>query len=212
MSIQLFEDVFTLDEINDLIGFYDSLPASNTKYLPDGRLWRIMKNSEYNLEDQLPFKIINPKLAQILGAHHFTGGHWMDSYSPFTLHVDTIASYTDRDIPVYESDLHKNIGVLIPLSEHEHFQTIFFDHSLRSFADQDLDSIAQSDSPDLSAEFMQLVDHHDAACYEKIKKLKLDQVVNWKLGSVFCWPRDRLHCSSNFEKYNLHKQAVVLWL
>ena len=157
-------------------------------------------------------KSSNPKLAQTLGAHHFTGGHWMDSYSPFTLHVDTIASYADRDIPVYESDLHKNIGVLIPLSEHEHFQTIFFDYSLRSFADQDLDGIAQSDSPDLSAEFMQLVDHHDAACYEKIKKLKLDQVVNWKLGSVFCWPRDRLHCSSNFEKYNLHKQAVVLWL
>lgn len=212
MSAKIYENVFTSKEIDQLIDFYAGLPVSNTKYLPDGRLFRVMKNSEYNMEDQLSFKIINPKLTEVLGQHHFTGGHWMDSYSPFLLHIDNIASYNDRNVPVYESPLHKNIGVLIPLCENPHFHTVFFDHCLDVMNPQAIADLARSRDETLSDEFMQLMDHHPAETLQKIRHLKLDRVIEWKLGSIFSWPRDQLHCSSNFEKYNLNKQAIVLWL
>jgi len=212
MSVNIFDNVFSIDEINQLIEFYDKLPVSNTKLLPDGELCRVMKNSEYNLEDQLPFHIINSKLTSLLGEHHFTGGHWMDSYWPFPLHVDNISSYNDRGVPVFESPLHKNIGVLIPLSEHEHFKTVFFDHKTIKYDTTFLDQISKNSTTELDSEFMSLVDHHSVDEYEKIKKIKLDCVADWHLGRVFTWDRDQLHCSSNFKKYRLHKQAIVLWL
>jgi hypothetical protein len=212
MSVKIFDNVFSIGEINQLIEFYKKLPISNTKYLPNGELRRVMKNSEYNLEDQLPFQIINSKLTNLLGEHCFTGGHWMDSYWPFSLHVDNISSYNDRGVPVFESPLHKNIGVLIPLSEHEHFKTIFFDHKTIEYNVAVLDQISKNSITELDPEFMSLVDHHSLDECKNIKKLKLDCVADWQLGGVFTWDRDQLHCSSNFGKYKLHKQAIVLWL
>jgi len=212
MTINTFHNVFTHEEIKQLINFYASLPVSNTKYLPDGRLFRIIKNSEYNLEDQAAFKILNPKLTEILGPHQFTGGHWMDSYSPFCVHIDNISNYNQRGVSVFEAETHKNIGVLIPLCEHEHFKTIFFDCLLDNLDPGYLDKLSNVNNPELSSEFMTLVDHHSDEEYNKIKKIKLDCIVDWKIGDVFSWPRDQLHCSSNFAKYNLNKQAIVLWL
>jgi len=212
MTAKIFNNVFSPDEISQLINFYSALPISNTRYYPNGELVRHMKNSEYNLQDQLPYKILNPKLRNILGDHCFTGGHWMDSYSPFRLHIDNISSYNQQGIPVFNSPLHQNIGVLIPLCEHQHFQTIFFDYLLDTFELNFLHKIYSPSNSELSEEFMNLVDHHSSEECNRIKKFKLDCVLDWKIGSVLSWPRNQIHCSSNFKKYNLNKQAIVLWL
>jgi len=210
--ITVYENVFTHTEIVQLTNFYNKLPISNVRHHPDGRLFRNIKNSEYNLEDQDAFKILNPKLTKILGPHHFTGGHWLDAHSPYLLHVDNIAIFEKSNIPVYHSPLHKNVGVLIPLVEHQHFHTIFFDHYFEMFDSSYKQEIAKSSNSSLDDSVMDLLDHHDPNDLPDIKKFKLDQVVNWKIGNVLMWPRNQLHCSSNFEKYGLTKQAIVLWL
>ena len=212
MTAKIFNNIFTHSEIDHLINFYSTLPIANTKHYPNGDLVRHIKHSVYDRQDQVPYKIINSKLTAILGDHSFTGGHWMDSYSPFRLHNDNISSYNKRGVPVFESPLHQNIGVLIPLCEHEHFQTIFFDYMLDTFEPDFSNDIYSSDESELSTEFMKLVDHHSDEECNHIKKFKLDCLLNWKIGSVLCWPRNQLHCSSNFKKYNLNKQAIVLWL
>ena len=117
-------------------------------------------------------------------------------------------------MPVFESSTHKNIGALIPLCENEHFKTIFFEHMINDdvFNLNYLEQLTCSSNSELPGEFMELMDHHPPEEYDRIKKLKLTQVIDWKVGRVFSWPRNQLHCSSNFEKYNLTKQAIVLWL
>jgi len=212
MTVRIFENIFSKEELQQLCEFYAQLPIANTRYLDNGKLFRIIKNSEYNLEDQLPYKILNEKLTQALGPHHFTGGHWMDSHFPFQCHVDNIANYVSRGVPIHYSELHKNIGVLIPLSEGEHFHTIFFDHTIEELYPNYMDDLAVNSDTDLDSGTMDLLDHHSVDECEKIKKLKLSNIVPWKLGNMFTWPRDQLHCSSNFEKYGLTKQAIVLWL
>jgi len=212
MTAKIFDNVFTTLEIDQLIDFYSTLPITNTRHYPNGELVRQMKNSEYNLSDQVPYKILKSKLTSVLGEHCFTGGHWMDSYSPFRLHIDNISSYDKQGIPVFESPLHQNIGVLIPLCEHKHFQTIFFDYMLDTFEHDFSNEVYTPGDTELSPEFMELVDHHTAEECNHIKKFKLNCVLDWKIGSVLTWPRNQLHCSSNFKKYNLNKQAIVLWL
>jgi hypothetical protein len=212
MTLRVFENIFSKEELQQLCEFYAQLPIANTRYLDNGKLFRIIKHSEYNLEDQLPFRILHEKLTQILGPHQFTGGHWMDSHFPFLCHNDSIANHAARGVPIHYSDLHKNIGVLIPLCEGKHFHTVFFDHMLPELYPNYLDDLAANSDTELSDDVMDLLDHHDPDAYRKIKKLKLAKIVRWKLGSMFTWPRDQLHCSSNFEKYGLTKQALVLWL
>lgn len=210
--ITVYENVFTHSEIDQLKDFYDQLPIANVRYHSDGRLFRNMKNSEYNLENQAAFKILNPKLTKVLGPHHFTGGHWLDAHSPYLLHIDNISSFTEANVPVYYSPLHKNIGVLIPLVEHKHFNTIFFNHYFETLSPLYKQEIAKDSISLLDDSIMDLLDHHSSDDLPNIKRFKLDQVVNWKIGSVLTWPRNQLHCSSNFEKYGLTKQAIVLWL
>jgi len=212
MTVKIFENVFSKEELQQLCEFYAQLPVANTRYLDNSKLFRIIKNSEYNLEDQLPYKILHEKLTQTLGPHHFTGGHWMDSHAPFRCHIDNIANYTARGVPIHHSELHKNVGVLIPLCEGEHFQTIFFDHMLDQLYPGYMNDLANNSDTELDSVTMSLLDHHSADECEKIKKFKLANIVRWKLGNMFTWPRDQLHCSSNFEKYGLTKQAIVLWL
>jgi hypothetical protein len=212
MTVNIFEKIFSNQEVEQLRNFYSQLPVANTRYLDNGKLVRIMKNSEYNLQDQLPFKILNKKLTQTLGPHQFTGGHWMDSHYPFYCHVDSLTNHVARGITVHDSQLHKNIGLLIPLSENKHFHTVFFDHMFERLYPTYMDDLARDSDSSLDVNVMNLLDHHTPEECEKIKKFKLSKIVPWTLGSMFSWPRNQLHCSSNFEKYGLTKQAIVLWL
>jgi hypothetical protein len=208
----VYKDVFSSSDITRLIDFYNLLPISDVKFSPNGKIFRNIKNSEYNFEDQDVFKILNPALTKILGPHQFTGGHWLDAHSPYTLHIDNISDFQKRNIPVFQSPLHKNVGVLIPLVEHQHFNTVFFDHYFEILEPGYIQKTANNSMSLLDQSIMDLLDHHSAENLVDIQRFRLDRVVNWKIGSVLVWPRNQLHCSSNFEKYGLTKQAVVLWL
>lgn len=206
------DNIFTQEEIAELNQYYAGLPVVSDKHLPNGKLLRKMKNSEYNFEDQLPYQIIHPKLEKLLGRHHFTGGHYLDAHQPFVCHVDNISFYNESGVPVYEDPDHKNTGVLIPLVEGEHFNTVFFDHYYKLLTPGYMEEIAQNSDTELEPEIMDLLDHHRPEDLPHIKKFKLDCVGNWKIGRVLTWGRDQLHCSSNFAKYGLTKQAIVLWV
>lgn len=63
MSATVYKNVFTKDEIDQLISFYNTLPIASNKTL-DSQLLRVIKHSAYNFEDLTPYKILNPKLAK----------------------------------------------------------------------------------------------------------------------------------------------------
>lgn len=209
----VYDNVFTQDEIDQLIRYYKDLPISSIKYLPDGELLRNVKNTNYNLEDQLPYKIIHDKLEKVIGAHHFTGGHYLDSHQPYILHFDNIDYFKSTGVPVYESDLSKEVGVLIPLVANQNFQTMFFDHHLNSpLTDDWMKDLAKNSTQVLPTDVLDLLDHHTPEELESIKHFILDGVAEWKIGRVIVWRRNQLHCSSNFAKHGLTKQAIVLWV
>ena len=208
----IYDNVFTQQDIDQLVDYYKDQPISSVKNLPDGRLLRNIKNSNYNLEDQAPYKIIHDKLEDNIGPHHFTGGHWLDSHQPYQLHIDNIVSFKSRDIPVYESELHKNYGLLIPLVENKHFCTMFFNHYLKDMSEGWMEGLVKDNAQQLSTDTIDLLGHHTLKELESIKHFQLDGIAEWKIGRVIVWDRNQLHCSSNFAKFNLNKQAVVLWV
>jgi hypothetical protein len=213
MTATVFSNVFDPTEINTLIEFYDELPISNVRYHDDGEIFRTMKHSQYNLQEQAAYQILHPKISAVLGPHQFSGGHYMDSHLPFQLHVDSISAYEHRDVEIFDAPAQQNRGVLIPLSENTHFHTMFFEHYTDRFDMPDLEHmLAETPAPDLIEPWVELMDHHDRRWCDLISRLTLDCVAEWHIGDVISWPRNQLHCSSNFAKHGLTKQAIVIWI
>jgi hypothetical protein len=210
--MKIYHNVFDAEEIKKLTNFYSTLPIVSEKRSTDGQLFRNIKNTEYNLQDELPYQIIHPKLEKLIGQHRFTGGHYLDAHQPYVCHIDTIPSFNKRDVPVHESLDHRNLGILIPLVENKHFHTIFFNHYLESLNPGYMNKISCNSDTTLEPEIMALLDHHTAEELSNIAKFKLDTVADWVVGSVLSWDRNQLHCSGNFAKYGLTKQAIVLWV
>lgn len=213
MTVDVFSGVFDRSEIDALTAFYHELPVSNSRYHTNGQLIRTMKHSQYNLTDRTPYKILSPKLQTILGQHEFSGGHYMDAHLPFELHVDSISAYKRNAVKIFDAPAQQNKGVLIPLSENVHFHTVFFQHYRDKFDMSDIyDVVAGISPPVVTESWLDLMDHHDPDWFDCIGRLTLDRVASWHLGDVICWSRNQLHCSSNFAKHGLTKQAIVLWI
>jgi hypothetical protein len=213
MTVSVFTNVFDAAELQCLIEFYDSMPIINSRHDEHDRVIRHMKNSQYNLEDTDPYKILHPKLQAILGQHEFSGGHYMDSHLPFKLHVDSISAYEHNGVKIFDAPAQQNKGVLIPLIQGPHFHTIFFEHYLDRFVFDDLENmLCNTVPPSQDPDWFGLMDHHSPDWFNCIRRLTIDRVVNWQLGDVICWPRNQVHCSSNFSKHGLTKQAIVLWI
>jgi hypothetical protein len=210
--MKIISNVWTQQDIATLIDFYASQPLSNQRFLDDGRLWRNMKNTDYNIKDSLPYRVLNQKLIDNIGQHCFNNGHYLDSHWPFSLHIDAYGTHAKANVPQFGPRSNAGLACMIPLSEGPHFQTLFFDYYADDWQKSDIQKIAEHHGECLSPSVLESIDHHSQEQIQKIKYLTLDAVAHWELGSLVVWDRRQLHCSSNFAKYGLTKQAIVLFL
>jgi len=208
--MKIIDNAISISLLEELIEFYDTQPISNVRYRDNGDIFRYMKHPLYDDHQLLPYQILNPILNSLIGEHAFDGGHYLDAIWPFTAHFDTNEIFKSRNILTHDCKNSSNLGILIPFSENKNFRTVFFDYFLEHESKKKLsipDNPTEND-PSL----MEMLDHHSDEEFQILKYIPVSDVAEWRMGSIIVWPRHQLHCSSNFAKFNLTKQALVLWV
>jgi len=208
MTVSVFENVFSDNEIKTLLDHYQDQPVAEQDELHIGNF---NKNIDYQLESSLAFKMIRPKLNQLFGPdHEISSGCYKELTTPYPLHIDNMAVQTYQ----FQHEKKYNCAALIPLVSGEHFKTAVFKiYSDKTFEKFDEEVLTENNNIDLD-----LFSHHDeydvygVDLKDQIRRAPIDQIVTWKAGDVFTWRSDQLHCSTNFKKYNLTKKFIVIWI
>ena len=87
MSSTVYSNVFTKDEIDSVIKFYESKEIKAKDH------WSNNKYLEYQLAEDFLYKLLNPKLTKILGEHEFATGAYKECVRPYGLHVDAYEAH-----------------------------------------------------------------------------------------------------------------------
>ena len=195
----VYNNILSIDEINQILNFYKY--KSDVKSEP----YVINKNLEYHIPTDFSYKLLNPKLNQILGTQHeFYTGAYKECIKPYPLHTDDNQTHQDLGTVTSFSDNHiHNVALLIPLVEGPEFKTVTFN----IFSKEDLNSKRLSSSNELTTN-----DFTHIYNFNLLSKLPIDTVYNWKLGDVLSWDRSQYHISADFAKYGLVKKFLILFM
>lgn len=196
------DNVFTLEEIDLLRQDQDSRPVASES----NKIFN--KNLDYHLEDSVPYKIIRPKLNDLIGYdHEFATGSYKEAHNPYQTHVDN--SMYHRNYYSFTNNSKYNVVALIPLVEGPHFNTAFFnlwsEHDLgmgRPLPDNYLTGHSEINLDPFT--------HISEPARSQLLKIDVDNIRPWKLGSVIFWDRRQLHCSTDFAKHGLVKKFIVM--
>jgi hypothetical protein len=206
----IYENLFSSDEINSLLVDFNSKPITHKEIFID-TLWCENRNLDYHIPDTPVYNIVRPKIQEILGDHEMSMGSYKESFLPYGTHIDSYARSDFKNVTKIKDAIEHDIAVLIPLTEHEKFNTISFDCFSEQFEgmNEPFDSNWLIGSNSLSLDDL---DHIPMPVRETIPKLPVDKVFNWHIGSAFTWKRTQLHTSTNFAKYGLTKKFIVIFI
>jgi len=205
---QIFENVFSIDEINLLRQDQARRPVGERD---DNS---INKDLDYHLTHSVACRIIRPKLDVLIGKDHvMSTGSYKEEWKPFATHTDTL-SYHASNYSYhndYQSHSKNECVVLIPLVQDPEFKTVIFDiHGGEELGyGQVLPEKFLTSANNLDQFWFS---HMAEPARRQITKLPVDQVFEWKLGNVVTWPRSALHCSTDFAKYGLLKKFIIMFL
>jgi hypothetical protein len=213
---KVYENIFSLKELQFLINWADNEPVSGFQGLDEIRKVDVNKSLHYDVPGSPANLIIRPKLSQIVGSNHrFVGGSYKELKTPYAPHIDNdaymiyLSKTSDSNIP---NNINSELAFLIPLVEDERFKTVLFD-----IDDQDL-FLAMGDpmlehwlggENDLDINDF---DHVPEPTRSQIKRLPVDYVAPWKLGSIIVWRRSQLHTSTNYAKFGLTKKFIIVFV
>ena len=205
-----YDDVLSESEIVELIEFFQGkeYSVSNYKDTIHGHLLRYRnKHTFYDDKNSLVYKILYPKIYQLIGEHYINSGAFLESHYPFGLHVDTNQQFIDKSIYVH-SAINKQKALIIPLVGSDKFNTVFFDHFT------DTVDWPVSSKCDLEDFFIDGIDFSHFSQFQRdfVADKNISGVFKWTTGSIAVWPRTQLHCSSNFYNTGLVKLAITLFV
>lgn len=201
---KVFDDVFTMEEINSLRQDQLGRDISLTYNQVDD------KSLDYQDVYSVAHRIIKPKLDQLLGTdHEFQTGAYKDARFPYATHVDTQEYHKDHYNFACANRYY--CAALIPLCQDPEFRTVLFDvHSDTSVGmGKELPDSYLDSSNDLP---MSWFTHIKEPTRSQIPKLPLDRVYHWQLGGMIFWPRTQLHASTDFSKFGLCKKFVIIFV
>ena len=207
MTVSIFENFITIDEVNSLKNYYKEKPYANEKFKDTVDGYRLVyknKNTDYDLTESFVHKLLNPNSIEKIGNHTLSGGQLLESHYPFSPHVDTVTQFEKKDFYTHKVKI-TNSGMIIPLEEHAAFNTIFFD----LFSEENV-------VPDTSVNLRKYkhpynLSHLSLEMFNYVSNLKITDVYNWKLGTAVLFDRNQLHCATNFTQFSLTKTAIVLF-
>ena len=220
MSMELFkyngntsgivDDVFTKDEIIYFIKYLSILTGAKTVEAGN-KFTGIDKN--HQLYNWFNSKIFT-KVQNIFGNHiQLLFGSYLNEVVPWTAHSD----YYSKTIG------EPYMAFLIPLSVNNNIEladqtnTIIF-NEIDTYVDVSLKDKTGSGSKWVQNESIKennvmpyYKKHLSHLSDDQIQRLTLQNILNWKLGSVIYWEEKLLHSSDNFSANDLKsKQAIVM--
>lgn len=205
---KIIPNTFTKEEISKLkFDLYSRSPAKIKNNIMDFNL-------DYHLEDSVTFKIVKPKIDALFGNDHcFASGCYKIAFRPYETHFDNQNFLNHSNVYSFSSTKQNEAAVLIPLVQGQYFNTVLFDvysaeyHRMGKPLPSNFEQLNHNDLN------LQHFDHFDdELAKQQLTKLPLDKIYNWHLGDLVIWHRDQLHCSTNFQKFHLNKEFIILFL
>jgi hypothetical protein len=198
MSSKVYSNVFTKEEIDLIIEFYES------KEIKARDQWSNNKYLEYHIPEDFLYQILNPKLTEILGEHEFATGAYKECIQPYCLHVDAYEAHQETNtITSFSSAKKHNKALLIPLVEGPAYKTVTFKCYSSTNNYNLLDWYGDKNSLD-ATEFP-----HEK---NKITLLPVDVEYSWRIGDILTWDRDQLHISADFTRFGVTKKFLILFI
>jgi hypothetical protein len=205
------DHIFSTQELEKLIKWFNQVPeADNQGIDPKGN---INKHLNYDLPISPVHQIIKPKINELIGPDHiFNSGAYKELRHPYATHIDN-TYFISLAIGELTQNKKYEAAVLIPLVEHEKFNTVIFD-----IDDDKINLPMGGEMPQswLTVEDNGLdlddFDHINEPTRSQVKKLPVDFVAKWKLGSLIVWRRNQLHASTNFAKFGLIKKFIIVFI
>lgn len=213
---QIVHNFLTAKETNFLLSYYESKPYTSekfTEYQGQQIAYNRHKNSDYDLTSSPVYHLLYPKLKKLLGPHIMDSGALLESYYPYTIHLDTAQTF--RDYNFYSHNKIENclnIAVLISLNEDPSFKTVMFDYFADTIDVAHLPKIVPSNNITSLDQYNLDLQHLTVQELKFVKNLKISDVYDWTAGGLVTWDRNQLHCSSNFYPSGKQKKAIVLFL
>jgi hypothetical protein len=198
MSSNVYSNVFTKEEIDSIIKFYES------KEIKARDQWSNNKYLEYQIPEDFSYKLLNPKLTEILGEHEFATGTYKECIQPYGLHIDAYQAHQETNtITSFSSAKKHNKALLIPLVEGPAYKTVTFKCYSQVNRLDISDWYGDKNSLD-PTEF-----RHER---RNLTLLPVDVEYSWRLGDMLTWDRDQLHISADFTRFGVTKKFLVLFI
>lgn len=197
MTSRVYSNVFSPEEINSIIEFYDSKSIAAEDHYSKN------KNLEYQIQDDFSYQLLNTKITEILGEHEFATGAYKECVRPYALHVDTYATHNSTGtITTFATAKKHNAALLIPLVEGPGYKTVTFK--------------CYSDNNNIKSEWLgntNTLNFEDYRhCSSVITRLRVDIEYSWHLGDVLSWNRNQLHASADFTRFKVTKKFLILFI
>jgi hypothetical protein len=198
MSSNVYSNVFTKEEIDSIIKFYES------KEIKARDQWSNNKYLEYQIPEDFSYKLLNPKLTEILGEHEFATGTYKECIQPYGLHIDAYQAHQETNtITSFSSAKKHNKALLIPLVEGPGYKTVTF----KCYSSTNNYNLSDWYGDKNSLETKEFGHEH-----RDITLLPVDVEYVWRLGDILTWDRDQLHISADFTQFGVTKKFLVLFI
>ena len=198
MSSTVYSNVFTKDEIDSVIKFYESKEIKAKDH------WSNNKYLEYQLAEDFLYKLLNPKLTKILGEHEFATGAYKECVRPYGLHVDAYEAHqATNTIASFSSAKKHNKALLVPLVEGPGYKTVTF----KCYSSTNNYNLSNWYGDKNSLDPKEFGHAHG-----DITLLPVDVEYTWHLGDILTWNRDQLHISADFTRFGVTKKFLVLFI
>lgn len=211
MTVQVYSNIFTKDEIQLLLDFFEQ----DDEYLSDyNEEYREILKNRHNYErtkspawtDSWPQYIIKEKLDSILEPYEVETIFINRTKTHFGIHADT---------GTYHPLIYKN--VLIPLEYKGPSYTIFFKNFLnRTQARLDKNTkFVTSIDENIITDYREIGNYNELAKFdtvayskyfkhtsiEDLEGLTFDYAYEWNIGDLVTWDRNQLHCAGEEHDY-----------
>jgi hypothetical protein len=197
MSSKIYSNVFSQQEIQSIIDFYESKSVAAQDYYSKN------KNLEYQIQEDFSYQLLNTKLTEILGDHEFATGAYKECIRPYALHVDAYATHKSTGtITTFATEKKHNVALLIPLVDGPGYKTVIF----KCYSENN--KIQPSWLGNKNTLNFDDYQH----CANNITRVPIDVEYSWQLGDILSWDRNQLHASADFTRFGVTKKFLILFI
>jgi len=218
MSVTIFENFITLEEIDVINDYYATQQFSNRGFHPEHKdklQWENITIAPWIWKDILDEKV--SKLSNGTYTVSVGCGKFQRCYIPFGMHMDSKPKHTNDNPQFSKNWKTEGWALLIPLNAGPHLHTVFWDKHYHTVNEQNNDFLAFSnlDNNQIKNNGIGELYNLEFAWGDKNKKLynhlEVDTVFEWKIGSAATWGRNQLHASTNFTNHVAYKDCLTIF-